>query len=584
MNQTPDRFGRRTLAAAGFILILLAGLAAGLAPAPHGAQPAALATPTATPAFLDLPPASPRSCPPRVPAQEDQPLLRIGLGTVRDFALTPDARDLAVASGGELVVYDMSSLQPVWTAPLDTPPVRVTYSLDGGRIAATLDDGRVTLWGAASGRLLWSVRDACDDLEGLGFSADGRLLAVGGQNGVIHLVDASDGALVSSLYVNGGVKSLAFSPDGRWLAASDGGVVTLWDARSWQVVWSRQAGNAVTWARDSSKLGIRRGASYIVLSVPGWQEIDHDEWQPFSPSPQFPPEFDDHTSGARSSADGRTEVYYMWEFNILNAYDTQRKQERTIERGWLQQALFLPDNRHLLVIDHGAMSAWDVAAGTPVFVSDLQERLGGMALSPDGAQVAVSQDDRSSVLFWDVASQRWTGRRFDAPYDDVWRMTFNPDGRWLAAGVVERLVKGEDFLPEPKSSAVVVWDRATGRIARTIPLDKYASPVLDFTPDSAALLIHSLKATLRWEPSGDRLIALPLEKVIDPPDMSLTSPDGRWALFGSGDRDPIFLLDAKTRAVVRRLGQARHVETWSADSRWLATTSRDGVLQVWALP
>ncbi len=67
------------------------------------------------------------------------------------------------------------------------------------------------------------------------FSPDGRLIAVGLQDRGIALLDASELTPVgrSLLGTGGEVKSLAFSPDGRTLAASAfGGVVTLWDVGS----------------------------------------------------------------------------------------------------------------------------------------------------------------------------------------------------------------------------------------------------------------------------------------------------------------------------------------------------------------
>src|SRR5262252_1112540 len=79
-----------------------------------------------------------------------------------------------------------------------------------------------------------------DAFNSVAFSPDGLWLASGSSDSAVKLWEASSGKLVRSL--NGhqaAVNSVDFSPDGRWLASgSDDNTVKLWEASSGKLVRS----------------------------------------------------------------------------------------------------------------------------------------------------------------------------------------------------------------------------------------------------------------------------------------------------------------------------------------------------------
>src|SRR5687768_3469066 len=75
----------------------------------------------------------------------------------------------------------------------------------------------------------------------MAFSPDGRRVGFGRWDGTLPLWDVRTGEELRTLRSAGvdpyGVYGLAFSPDGRWIAATanDLGAVTVWDAATYQV-------------------------------------------------------------------------------------------------------------------------------------------------------------------------------------------------------------------------------------------------------------------------------------------------------------------------------------------------------------
>jgi WD40 repeat protein len=104
------------------------------------------------------------------------------------------------------------------------------FSPDGSLLAVS-DGSTIGLWDTASGRELRHFGGARVNARTVAFSPNGRLLAAGKHDGSIRLWSPDNGAVLGDVPGHGqAVTALAFSPDGKLLASgSEDTTVLLWD-------------------------------------------------------------------------------------------------------------------------------------------------------------------------------------------------------------------------------------------------------------------------------------------------------------------------------------------------------------------
>ena len=133
---------------------------------------------------------------------------------------------------------------PIWSAALS--PDGNTLAVGSGGFNRN-PPGRLTLWNLRSGAKIAELEIGSLEVAALAYAPDGRSLAIGldvraekpGKS-VRHELTILDAATLrprASLFKGEDeVKFLAFSADGATLAsAHDGGIIRLWDAKTWQV-------------------------------------------------------------------------------------------------------------------------------------------------------------------------------------------------------------------------------------------------------------------------------------------------------------------------------------------------------------
>lgn len=107
----------------------------------------------------------------------------------------------------------------------------VAFSPDGQLVASSSFDHSIRLWRANTGAPVRTLSGHTEAVVGIAFSADGKWLASGSDDSSIKLWRVSDGRLLRTIPVGNHVYSVAFSPDGQWLAGGGrerGNLGTFW--------------------------------------------------------------------------------------------------------------------------------------------------------------------------------------------------------------------------------------------------------------------------------------------------------------------------------------------------------------------
>jgi len=143
----------------------------------------------------------------------------VGLGApARAMAVSTDGTRAAVAtSGRSAVVVDLATGRAV--ATLTAPAVlrSIAISRDGATIATGDAAGNIALW--SGGRLPAHIVRTKGGVNALAFSPDGRTVAASGQDRQVLLIDAATGSVEDTVGAGEVVQSIVFGPTGdRFLA------------------------------------------------------------------------------------------------------------------------------------------------------------------------------------------------------------------------------------------------------------------------------------------------------------------------------------------------------------------------------
>jgi WD40 repeat protein len=211
----------------------------------------------------------------------------------------------------------------------------------------------------------------------------------------------------------------------------------------------------------------------------------------------------------------------------------------------LQQIAFSPGGERLAVVDYFAgVMIIEVSSGKLLLrLGAAADHWGDCAFSANGRVLAAAPAQGGgpfAVEAWELATGKSLGR-FEMPYNRGIRVALSPDGKRLAAcGAYLAGKRADREKHRDVDKVVLVWDLPTGKEVRRLRSESGPFTALAFSPDGVDLAAADLFGVSLWEGTA-----------------------------------------AKERRLVGEPTAMRDDVIFSPDGNLLATSSTDGLSQVW---
>lgn len=295
-------------------------------------------------------------------------------------------------------------------------------------------------------RLIHQLRHS-DPVETLAFSPDGKFLATAGRNKLVHLWDMAGGKIHRSFAGHtGAVQTVAFSPDGALLAS--GGmdkIIRLWEVASGKVigVLPGHAPQVDTLAFSPDGTLLASGGWDNVVSL--WNVEAARQGRALART------LKGHKGRVTSVAfapDGKVVASAGWDntLRFWNPASGQLLHSLSSHSDWVQSIAFSSDGKLLASAGWDrAVRLWDVAAvlqgrKTEKYVFPEQNAVvSAVRFMPDTALLVSGSWDKRVVL-WNVESQS-VDQVLSTQRDWVQCLAVAPTGEYLASGGFDGMVR-----------------------------------------------------------------------------------------------------------------------------------------------
>jgi len=328
-------------------------------------------------------------------------------------------------------------------------------------------------------------------ITGAIFSPDGSYLTLSNKDFHLDIWDLATGKSLAHMEgLNSWPQHVAFSPDGKMLAAADVKRIRLWQVPGGEeLIVLENFDGPFTWRPDGTGIVATFKTSNVTyeLRFVSWQtgeqtgviedahakRVRQMTWSP------------DGGLLGTSSDDGSLKLWGGEPLALV----------RTLEgEGEVGRFAFSPDGALVAAItgkdpdglfDAAVVYVWEVATGELVTqLQDFPKGLEPLAWSPDGAVLATGERQGNRARLWRIPSGELVNTFPDHRYA-VARLDYSPDGRFLATG---------------SANQITVWDITTGTHAWQADAASQGLTDVRFSPAGGSVVTTSTDNSARiWQ-------------------------------------------------------------------------------------
>jgi WD40 repeat protein/DNA-binding SARP family transcriptional activator len=423
-------------------------------------------------------------------------VIPLGSGALLALRLVGDGSRLLVVNARSVRVLDARSLRLLSTVAITPAPVAPTaaaVSPDGRVVAIGSQDGSVSFLDTSTGQLRAAVPEQRSAIATVLFPSNGRTVVSIGSDDSVAVWDPRTGSPVDVLGGPAGhVVGAAISPDGRTLYTSSANGVLL----EWDLSGARGFGDR-----------FNAGASLFCC----------DPVTPHAPPLARSPDGSRFAVRLRPSTVG---VFSSNTLQLLTSFPTGNGGNVITALAWS------PVGDEIAVGGHSGLVQLWTTRGQPKLVSTLAglesrfgqpEAIQAIAFSSDGQLLAASDDEKigssggtasnadyASLAIWQTSTGRLVaspsglnsqGGHGVEPFagDDL--LAFSPRGRLLAMSLFDR--------------SIVMFDGSSGDVVQVLAPDA-ATTSLAFAPDGTLAVGTAVGTVELWNPATGNQIDLPL--------------------------------------------------------------------------
>ncbi|MCA9212289.1 MAG: protein kinase [Planctomycetales bacterium] len=386
--------------------------------------------------------------------QTTRPMLDKDLPQLLAIAISPDSRQLAVAShGGTVTLVDTQDLSERRQFQIRSGQAQeLEFSSDGRILFLATSDGLLSFLDLSTWEMLPSILGHAGPISSVSHAPRQGLLATTSQDGTVKLWDADQKSLKRILRAHtSGVSAVAFSQNGGTLASGDGnGEVIMWPMGNSTGTPENLVHGDYVVAATVSPNGKFIASASTRKTLKLWDVETRSE-------KQFQV-FDKRLWDVAFKSDGKQLAIAtdagvrFWDVSTWKELDISPAENLSSAKC----VRFSPNGKLLAAANwKGEVFVWDVSAPNALYWKgeELYDAwFGGLAFSPDGRKLAISRSgDR--IALWDVATKS-VSVHLTFPVTESMRNE-------LQAARTRHMIRAVAFSPDPekRTIAAAIWDR-----------------------------------------------------------------------------------------------------------------------------